>query len=83
MKPIKLSDLRKLQSYLLNSLTHSCKIIDNEFVDQNHDNTINDHDISSISNTNDKSGTNNANKRKAMSPDRIERRPKMKELVVL
>ncbi|CAK9145424.1 unnamed protein product [Ilex paraguariensis] len=71
LKPVKLSDLRKLQSHLMNS------IIDDSFVDDNCSNKNIDND-----NNNDKNN-NNTNKRKAISPECSERRPKLKEVAVL
>lgn len=80
LKPVQLSDLRKLQSYLLKPLTHSCEDLDMNLVDSSDHNNNN----SDNSNNNDKSNNNNLNKRKAMSPEcSSERRPKMKELAVV
>uniref|UniRef100_A0A5B6ZJ32 Putative A-type response regulator 3 n=1 Tax=Davidia involucrata TaxID=16924 RepID=A0A5B6ZJ32_DAVIN len=77
LKPVQLSDLRKLQSHLLNPpLNHSCENMDNSFVETENNNNNNNN------NNNDNSG-NNANKRKAMSPEPSDRRPKMKELAVV
>ncbi|KAI8012928.1 Two-component response regulator ORR9 [Camellia lanceoleosa] len=74
LKPVQLSDLRKLQSYLLKPLTHSCEDLDMNLVDSSDHNN----------NNSDKSNNNNLNKRKAMSPEcSSERRPKMKELAVV
>ncbi|CAK9142928.1 unnamed protein product [Ilex paraguariensis] len=96
LKPVKLSDLRELQSHILNPLSNSCKHFDDSFVDDNtnngshsckhfddsfvDDNTNNGNDNND--NDSDKKN-NNSNKRKAMSPDCSERRPKITELVVL
>ncbi|CAL5386952.1 unnamed protein product [Camellia sinensis] len=79
LKPVQLSDLRKLQSYLLKPLTHSCEDLDMNLIDSSDHNNNN-----SDNNNNDKSNNNNLNKRKAMSPEcSSERRPKMKELAVV
>ncbi|GMP46912.1 hypothetical protein CsSME_00014883 [Camellia sinensis var. sinensis] len=80
LKPVQLSDLRKLQSYLLKPLTHSCEDLDMNLIDSSDHNNNN----SDNNNNNDKSNNNNLNKRKAMSPEcSSERRPKMKELAVV
>ncbi|KAL7263215.1 hypothetical protein ACSBR1_001396 [Camellia fascicularis] len=80
LKPVQLSDLRKLQSYLLKPLTHSCEDLDMNLLDSSDHNNNN----SDNNNNNDKSNNNNLNKRKAMSPEcSSERRPKMKELAVV
>ncbi|KAA8538449.1 hypothetical protein F0562_028005 [Nyssa sinensis] len=72
LKPVQLSDLRKLQSHLLNPLNNSCRNIDTNFVDTENNN-----------NNNSDKNSNNANKRKAISPEPSDRRPKMKELAVI
>ena len=71
LKPVQLSDLRKIQSHISNPLSHSCEDLDMNLVENDQNN-----------NNNDKSN-NNVNKRKAISPECSERRPKMKELAVV
>ncbi|KAA8546417.1 hypothetical protein F0562_002844 [Nyssa sinensis] len=75
LKPVQLSDLRKLQSHLLNFMdiennNKKKKKKDDEEDDDNDDNSNNKNE-------------NNAYKRKAMSIEPSERRPNMKELVVV
>lgn len=67
LKPLKLSDMEKLQPYLQKSLDQSCKRIDNNLNDSNNNNK----------------SSNNVIKRKAMSPEPAERRPKMQGLAVV
>ncbi|KAK9270242.1 hypothetical protein L1049_025819 [Liquidambar formosana] len=74
LKPVQLSDLEKLQSHLLKSLSHSCKNISDD--DGDFDNS--DHEDEP-----DNSNNNNASKRKAMSPETSERRHKIKGLAVV
>ncbi|KAK3034771.1 hypothetical protein RJ639_032284 [Escallonia herrerae] len=78
LKPVKLSDLRKLQSQLLGSLSH------HSHTQKIDDHLTNNDNPKSIDDDNDNARiSTNANKRKAMSPEQLERRPKMKELAVL
>ncbi|KAK6939882.1 Signal transduction response regulator, receiver domain [Dillenia turbinata] len=67
LKPVQLSDVKKLQPRLLKSFDQSCTNLP---------------DIDPMTTDNSKSN-NNATKRKALSPEPSERRPKMKELTVL
>ena len=69
LKPVQLSDLRKIQSHLSKPLSHSCEDLDMNLVDNDENN-------------NDKNN-NNINKRKAISPECSERIPQMKELAVV
>ncbi|KAK6938393.1 Signal transduction response regulator, receiver domain [Dillenia turbinata] len=65
LKPVQLSDMKKLQPRLLKSLHQSCK-------------TLPDNDPFTTDNN-----SSNKSKRKALSPEPSERRPKIKELTVL
>lgn len=72
LKPVRLSDLEKLQPHLLKSLNRSCG--NNEDSDNDNKNEI----------SNCKSTNNGAfSKRKALSAEAPERRPKMKEVAVV
>ncbi|KAI3460571.1 hypothetical protein Pfo_017234 [Paulownia fortunei] len=82
LKPVKLSDLRKLHSNLLNTINHPC-----------HETTLDDSSICNIektNNTNKEDNENdkncsNTNKRKATlttSSDLSDRRPRVQELPV-
>ncbi|XP_060672959.1 two-component response regulator ORR9-like isoform X2 [Ziziphus jujuba] len=82
LKPVQLSDLKKLQHYLLKSLDHSfSKTV------HNHDFIENDVVVDSDGNkSNENSNKNNSNisKRKAVSPELpSERRPKVEGLAVV
>ncbi|CAK7346961.1 unnamed protein product [Dovyalis caffra] len=72
LKPLQLSDVEKLQPHLLKSLDHSCKRIDNNFNTDSKNITVSN-----------KSNSNNVSKRKALSPELADRRPKMKGLAVV
>ncbi|PSS31808.1 Two-component response regulator like [Actinidia chinensis var. chinensis] len=73
LKPVQLSDLRKIQSHLSKPLSYSYEDLDMNVVENDENND---------DNSNDKNN-NNVNKRKAISPECSERRPKMKELAVV
>ncbi|GLT49836.1 hypothetical protein SLA2020_233660 [Shorea laevis] len=96
LKPLQLSDVKKIQSYLLKSMDHSCTngeigLIDNGNHNTNSccrssSNTDNTSDAnSSTDKTDDSSNDDNSckcnknyGKRKTMSPNASERRPKIK-----
>ncbi|XP_011027510.1 PREDICTED: two-component response regulator ARR17-like [Populus euphratica] len=75
LKPLQLSDVEKLQTHLLKSLhKYSSKRID--------DNSFNT-DSSNITVSNKSNSNNIVSKRKALSPEIEDRRPKMKGLAVV
>lgn len=75
LKPLQLSDVEKLQTHLLKSLDkYSSKRID--------DNSFNT-DSSNITVSNKSNSNNIVSKRKALSPEIEDRRPKMKGLAVV
>lgn len=93
LKPLQLSDIDKIQAYLVKSPHHSCTNMEKN--DMIHDNDKEDDDVGGNEdntdknnyNVNDDNNSNNNNnnfsKRKAaISSDATERRPKMKGLVV-
>ncbi|PPR91840.1 hypothetical protein GOBAR_AA28844 [Gossypium barbadense] len=90
LKPLQLSDLEKIQVYLLKSLHISCTNIDKDDDDNNtDDNSDNNNDkvVNNDSNidkgNNSTSMNNNFSKRKALSSEDTEsRRPKIKGLAV-
>ncbi|XWS25124.1 hypothetical protein CRYUN_Cryun27aG0043500 [Craigia yunnanensis] len=88
LKPLQLSDLDKIQAYLLKSLHHSCTNIDKDLIDDDddHDNN-NNNNSNEDDNNNDNGNSNNSNnnfsKRKAITSEATERRPKIKGLTVI
>lgn len=75
LKPLQLSDVEKLQTHLLKSLDkYSSKRID--------DNSFNT-DSSNITVSNKSNSNSIVSKRKALSPEIEDRRPKMKGLAVV
>ncbi|XVF36933.1 hypothetical protein REPUB_Repub19eG0101700 [Reevesia pubescens] len=87
LKPLQLSDLHKIQAYLLKSLHHSCTNIDNDLIyeanddDEDDDNNNNNDNGNSNNNNNN---NNNFSKRKAISSEATDqRRPKMKGLATI
>ncbi|MBA0810178.1 hypothetical protein Gohar_002193 [Gossypium harknessii] len=90
LKPLQLSDLEKIEAYLLKSLHLSCTNIDKDDDDNNADhNSDNNNDkvVNNDSNidkgNNSTSMNNNFSKRKALSSEDTEsRRPKIKGLAV-
>ncbi|GAV71960.1 Response_reg domain-containing protein [Cephalotus follicularis] len=72
LKPLQLSDLEKLQPHLLKSIDHSCE-----------NNTKSNKDKNVDDDNNNCKSNNKLSKRKAMSPETPERRPKLKGLAVL
>ncbi|XVE60313.1 hypothetical protein DITRI_Ditri05aG0118600 [Diplodiscus trichospermus] len=88
LKPLQLSDLDKIQTYLLKSLHHSCTNIDKKELttDDDDNNNYNNGDNSNENNDNGNSNNNSSNsisKRKAIPSEATERRPKMKGLAVV
>lgn len=90
LKPVQLSDLEKLQHYLLKSIDHSsCKSTSihhhhQDFTGNDVVSADDDHNYGNKSNVNEDSNNINNNiiisKRKAVSPEPSERRPKVKGL---
>ncbi|XP_021284894.1 two-component response regulator ORR9-like isoform X2 [Herrania umbratica] len=87
LKPLQLSDLDKIQAYLVKSLDHSCTNIDKDLIGDNNDNDDNSNNNYSEDSNNDNGNSNNSNnnfsKRKAISSEATERRPKMKGVAVI
>ncbi|OMO61089.1 two-component response regulator ARR9-like protein [Corchorus capsularis] len=84
LKPLRLSDLDKIEAYLLKSLHHSCTIIDKDHLindgddddDNNNDannddvdNSNDDNNINESSSSNNNNNNNNFSKRKAISSE--------------
>ncbi|XP_022768166.1 two-component response regulator ORR9-like [Durio zibethinus] len=85
LKPLQLSDLDKIQAYLLKSLRqNSCTNIHKDLIVDDDDNTSNKNsDDNSNENGNSNNNNNNFSKRKAISSEATEiRRPKMKGVAV-
>ncbi|GLT47124.1 hypothetical protein SLA2020_208410 [Shorea laevis] len=93
LKPLQLSDVKKIQSFLLKSTDHSytngggigVTDSDNNNTHSHSSNITNDistNDVNNTDNTNDDNSSSESNrsygKRKAMSPEAPERRPKIK-----
>ncbi|EOY16326.1 Two-component response regulator ARR9 isoform 2 [Theobroma cacao] len=87
LKPLQLSDLDKIQAYLVKSLDHSCTNMDKDLIGDNNDNDDNSNNNYSEDSNNDNGNSNNSNnnfsKRKAISSEATERRPKMKGVAVI
>ncbi|KAJ0024331.1 hypothetical protein Pint_08152 [Pistacia integerrima] len=83
LKPLQLSDLEKLQPHLLKSLNmnnQTCTEMEKELTKDNNEST----DKNNYNDSNNYINNNNSfSKRKALSAEAPERRPKMKELAVV
>ncbi|EXB60096.1 Two-component response regulator [Morus notabilis] len=90
LKPLQLSDLKNLEHYLLKPLHHSCQsniisdiAAEDDGVDSSDDNINNDIIDSKSSSSSSNNNNSIINKRKAVSPEPSERRPRAKGLAVV
>lgn len=83
LKPVRLSDLEKLQPYILKSLNNPCEDIEGDSIDDSEDEKIKKSNHKDESTNKCSTSTNNVAKRKALSPEPTDRRPKIKELAVV
>ncbi|XVE95499.1 hypothetical protein REPUB_Repub02eG0102900 [Reevesia pubescens] len=85
LKPLQLSDLDKIQAYLLKSLHHSCTKILPDLIHQDNNEEVDvDNNNTNYNDNGNSNSSNNNSKRKAVSSEATEiRRPKMKGLAVV
>ncbi|KAF8023655.1 hypothetical protein BT93_F0987 [Corymbia citriodora subsp. variegata] len=83
LKPVQLSDLEKLQPYILKSLNSPCEDIKGDSIDDNEDEMIKMSNHKDDDTNKCNSNTNNVAKRKAMPAEPTDRRPKIKGLAVV
>lgn len=83
LKPVQLSDLEKLQPYILKSLNNPCEDIKGDGIDDSEDDEIETRNYGEDNTNKCNSNTNNVAKRKAMSAEPTDRRPKIKGLAVV
>ncbi|XWS21643.1 hypothetical protein CRYUN_Cryun30bG0071900 [Craigia yunnanensis] len=84
LKPLQLSDLDKIQAFLLKSFHHSrTNMGKKDLMDDNNEEDKKDDNNNSKDNGNSNNSNNNFSKRKAISSEATERRPKIKGLTVV
>ncbi|XP_030537329.1 two-component response regulator ORR9-like isoform X2 [Rhodamnia argentea] len=83
LKPVRLSDLEKLQPYILKSLNNPCEDIEGDSIDDSEDEKIKKNNQKEDNTNKCSTSTNNVAKRKAMSAEPTDRRPKIKGLAVV
>ncbi|KAI6690922.1 hypothetical protein NL676_027750 [Syzygium grande] len=83
LKPVQLSDLEKLQPYILKSLTNPCEDIKGDSIDHSEDEEIKKSGHKDDNTNKCNANTNNVAKRKAMSAEPTDTRPKIKGLAVV